>query len=895
MDASVPLFSPARPASARGASLFALGVLFGMTVSPQALTAQVSAVVSGTVTDRSHALVTGASVTVKSVEAGVLRNAATDGYGHYQVFSVPVGQYEIRVQKSGFRDELRTGVQLFVGQAATLDFELQVGESTNAVTVKGDAPLVSVAPNDISGLVSPAAGSRSAAERAQLRRTADAQPGRGQLHLGEDRRHRRVELHQRQQFRGFGKPAAAESVPAERRGIHRRGGKQHAAGRHQPGTAGRGRGARVQRAARFLRRRVRQAAGRAGSDRDPVRRQPVLHGSLYEFLRNNAFDARNFFDPRFGAGLSAQPVRRPRRAAPFRRTRLSCSPTTRDSASICTRPAWTWCRTTTRATVTCLASSGQPGAEPLPVDRAGVRRRLAADQSAGRRHRPARRISAASPKPSTTRCRPSATISARCAWTTSSPARIRSARSTPSTTAPISPPPAPMLYSTDVESLREQVASLEETHVFSPTLLNTARIGFSRAGYFFTGEPTPGTPAASLPGFCPETRSARWWWAAARLRIPPRSSASRAATTEAICASRAICSPMKTACLWSAGRHQITAGVWFQRLRSNEILALSQYGQATFTSLQTLLQGTVATLLYDPAPTPLGWRSWFGAVHAQDTIRLSPSLTLSLGFRDEFTTGWNEAHGRASTYTFVGRHRFRPQPRGRQLGVHGQQRQVPAAAARRPGVEPLPERTRTVIRAGLRHVQRSCRTRWATAPIRTRRSIPTYSLPSVPVSQLPVSDVGRGACQPPSWCPAACSRICRRRRWSPGRSGCEQELTANTALTVGYVGSHGYHELLGIDANEPFPVICPGVALSGELSGQLSRRHWRIRRFRRELIMSPPPPRANPALANTWTYFSEADSSYQALQVDCEPPLQPRPLCCAAYTPGRRRSTTAIR
>ena len=40
----------------------------------------------------------------------------------------------------------------------------------------------------------------------------------------------------------------------------------------------------------------------------------------------------------------------------------------------------------------------------------------------------------------------------------------------------------------------------EETHVFSPTLLNTARVGYSRAGYFFTGEPTPGTPAAEPAG-----------------------------------------------------------------------------------------------------------------------------------------------------------------------------------------------------------------------------------------------------------------------------------------------------------------------------------------------------------------------------------------------------------
>ena len=37
----------------------------------------------------------------------------------------------------------------------------------------------------------------------------------------------------------------------------------------------------------------------------------------------------------------------------------------------------------------------------------------------------------------------------------------------------------------------------------------------------------------------------------------------------------------------------------------------------------------------------------------------------------------------------------------------------------------------------------------------------------------------------------------------------EQELTPNTALTIGYVGSHGYHEVIGIDANEPTPTICP--------------------------------------------------------------------------------------
>ena len=47
-----------------------------------------------------------------------------------------------------------------------------------------------------------------------------------------------------------------------------------------------------------------------------------------------------------------------------------------------------------------------------------------------------------------------------------------------------------------IETVREQVASVQEQHVFSPTILNTARVGYSRASFFFTGE----TPV-NLPGW----------------------------------------------------------------------------------------------------------------------------------------------------------------------------------------------------------------------------------------------------------------------------------------------------------------------------------------------------------------------------------------------------------
>ncbi len=57
-------------------------------------------------------------------------------------------------------------------------------------------------------------------------------------------------------------------------------------------------------------------------------------------------------------------------------------------------------------------------------------------------------------------------------------------------------------YSTDIESLREQVASVGgDARLLSETSSTQFTAGYSRAGYFFTGEPTPGTSAAQLPGF----------------------------------------------------------------------------------------------------------------------------------------------------------------------------------------------------------------------------------------------------------------------------------------------------------------------------------------------------------------------------------------------------------
>jgi len=412
------------------------------------------------------------------------------------------------------------------------------------------------------------------------------------------------------------------------------------------------------------------------------------------------------------------------------------------------------------------------------------------------------------------------------------------------------------------------VASLEETHVFSPTLLNTARIGFSRAAYFFTGEPTPGSPAATLPGFIAgDPLGAISIGGSAASNPASQLSLGGSNNGSNLDVARNLFT-YEDRVSFTKGRHQFSVGAWFQRLRSNENLALSQYGQATFTNLQTFLQGTVATLTFDPTPTPLGWRSWFGAFYAEDSIRVTPGLTLTLGLRDEFSTGWNEVYGRASTYTFtngaintqpnigssaftVNNARFLPQPR--------------FGAAWNPfGNLHSPQYT-TVFRAGFgmyNDLQDALGYRTdQNAPFN-----PTYSLSSEPVSQLPLvpsagvpaaAKLVPGGVQPNLQTPTLIS-------WS---LRVEQELMDNTALTVGYVGSHGYHEIIGIDANEPFPAICPAAPCPATYPST----------FPAGIAGTPVPAgtyyvptstRANPALANTWTYFSEGVSSYNALQVD---------------------------
>ncbi len=117
------------------------------------LPAQVSAVLSGTVRDQSGALVSDATITAKNEDTGAIRKSITDDSGRYQVPALPIGRYKIRAEKAGFSAEIRSGVNLAVGQEANVDLTLPLGTSSQEVTVSADASIVSVTTTDISGLV----------------------------------------------------------------------------------------------------------------------------------------------------------------------------------------------------------------------------------------------------------------------------------------------------------------------------------------------------------------------------------------------------------------------------------------------------------------------------------------------------------------------------------------------------------------------------------------------------------------------------------------------------------------------------------------------------------------------------------------------------------------------
>jgi hypothetical protein len=92
------------------AGRFSIFLLLLVCLCPSFGSAQVSATLSGIVTDQAGAAVSAASVTARNLDTGLSRDTVTDQAGRYQLFALPLGQYEVRVKKDGFAEAIRTFV-----------------------------------------------------------------------------------------------------------------------------------------------------------------------------------------------------------------------------------------------------------------------------------------------------------------------------------------------------------------------------------------------------------------------------------------------------------------------------------------------------------------------------------------------------------------------------------------------------------------------------------------------------------------------------------------------------------------------------------------------------------------------------------------------------------------
>ena len=246
--------------------------------------------ITGTVRDASRAVVAGALVTARHLPTGLVRTAPSQADGRYVLPALPVGAYELRVETAGFRPLVRRGVTLAVGEPAVVDLVLEVGGFDQEVTVTAEAPNVRTGSAELSYLVGERAiqdlplNGRNYTDLAYLQPGVIAYTHRdtgsvvahgvGMSVNGQDPRSNTYLLDGtllNDFTNGPAGSAAGTTLGTETVREFRVETNSYSAefGRNSGGQ-------------------IHVITKSGGND---------VHGSLYEFHRNDALDARNFFDP----------------------------------------------------------------------------------------------------------------------------------------------------------------------------------------------------------------------------------------------------------------------------------------------------------------------------------------------------------------------------------------------------------------------------------------------------------------------------------------------------------------------------------------------------------------------------------------------------------------------
>jgi hypothetical protein len=126
-----------------------MNALLAFSLVPFAVAQSGRGVLTGMIQDQTSGIVPGAEVVIRNQETGVEMSAATTGTGVYRIPYVPAGRYVVTVTVPGFRRAVREDVEVHLTQTVTVDFELEVGEIAETVTVLGGTPLLEKSTSEI--------------------------------------------------------------------------------------------------------------------------------------------------------------------------------------------------------------------------------------------------------------------------------------------------------------------------------------------------------------------------------------------------------------------------------------------------------------------------------------------------------------------------------------------------------------------------------------------------------------------------------------------------------------------------------------------------------------------------------------------------------------------------
>jgi hypothetical protein len=271
-------------------------VVFAVIFSTINLQAQVTGgTISGTVTDSSGRFIPNCSITITNTATGISRNVTTNNDGLYNAPNLQAGGYDLTFTAPGFKTDVRKGIAVTVGAAASLDLTMQIGTTIETVQVQTEAPAVQLTTSDIGAVVNATTVRELPLNGRSWTDLAALQPGVDTIHTqpdfsaGTDRGNR-----------GFGQQLTISGARPQQNNYRLDGVSVNDYSNGAPGSVlGGSLGVDAIQEFSVLTSNYSAEYGKtSGGVVNAITRSGtnLFHGSAYEFLRNSALDARNFFD-----------------------------------------------------------------------------------------------------------------------------------------------------------------------------------------------------------------------------------------------------------------------------------------------------------------------------------------------------------------------------------------------------------------------------------------------------------------------------------------------------------------------------------------------------------------------------------------------------------------------